>query len=84
MKDFKNRNHSLFKHLSFYDRFLLFIRPRIFIVSKNNPSIDLYWYVTCLHKNKQATISINNTDSLNLGRKLPITNGLKYPLNSDL
>jgi hypothetical protein len=72
------------KNLSSYDKFLLFIRPRIFTVSKANSSIDLYWYVTCLHKNKQPTISINNTDSFNLGRKYPVTNGLSYPENTDL
>jgi len=79
MKNFKARNYSMLKGLTSYERFLLFIRPRVFIVSKSNPSIDLYWYVTCLHKNKKATISINNTDSFNLGRKYKITDGFSYP-----
>jgi hypothetical protein len=84
MKSFKKVNYSALKSLSSYEKFLLFIRPRIFIVSKANSSIDLYWYVTCLHKNRQPTISINITDSFNLGRKYPVTNGLSYPQNTDL
>ena len=84
IKSFKKVNYSALKSLSSYEKFLLFIRPRIFIVSKANSSIDLYWYVTCLHKNRQPTISINNTDSFNLGRKYPVTNGLSYPQNTDL
>lgn len=84
MKYFKAHNYSMLKNLTSYERFLLFIRPRIFIVSKSNPSVDLYWYVTCLHKNKKPSISINNTDSFNLGRKFSITNGLSYPQNTDL
>ncbi len=74
----------MFRGLSSFDKFLLFIKPRIFTVSKVNPSTDLYWYVTCLRKNRQPTISINNTDSFNLGRKYSITNGLEYPTNEDL
>lgn len=84
MKDFKARYYSMLKNLTSYERFLLFIRPRVFIVSKSNPSVDLYWYVTCLHKNKKPSISINNTDSFNLGKKFPITDGLSYPQNTDL
>ena len=84
MRDFKARNYSMLKNLTSYERFLLFIRPRVFIVSKSNPSVDLYWYVTCLHKNKKPSISINNTDSFNLGRKFPITDGFSYPINTDL
>ena len=84
MKSFKKVNYSALQSLSSYEKFLLFIRPRIFIVSKANSSIDLYWYVTCLHKNRQPTISINNTDSFNLGRKYPLSDGLSYPQNVDL
>jgi hypothetical protein len=84
MKSFKKINYSALKSLTSYEQFLLFIRPRIFIVSKANSSIDLYWYVTCLHKNRQPTVSINNTDSFNSGRKYPVTNGLSYPQNNDL
>lgn len=84
MRVFNARNYSMLKNLTPYEKFLLFIRPRIFIVSKSNPSVDLYWYVTCLHKNSKPSISINNTDSFNLGRKYPITDGFWYPENSDL
>jgi hypothetical protein len=62
----------------------MLIRPRIFVISRSNFSVDLYWYVTCMHKNKQPTISINNTAEFNLGYKYQITNGMTYPLNENL
>jgi len=62
IKNFKKKNYSSFKKLTSFDKLTLFIKPRIFIISKINPSIDLYWYVTCLKKNLQPSISINNTD----------------------
>ncbi len=68
MRLYKRKHYSLVKTLSDYDRFLLFIRPRVFIISKANSNIDLYWYVTCLHRNKQPSLSINNTDEFNMGR----------------
>jgi hypothetical protein len=83
LRDFKKANSQL-KGLSSYDKFLLFIKPRAFFISKINPTYDLYWYVTCLRKNKQPTISINNTESFLKGQKYPITNGLSYPANIDM
>ena len=74
----------MLKKLSSYDKFMLFIRPRVFIISKFNSSVDLYWYITCLRKNKQPSISVNNTDSFLLGRKHTVTDGTTYPMNNDL
>jgi hypothetical protein len=42
------------------DRFIMFIKPRINIISKINTLPDLLWYLRTAKLNNQISISLNN------------------------
>lgn len=44
------------------EQWLMFIRPRVQVLSKANFDNELYWYIAALRGNGQPTISINNTE----------------------
>ena len=45
-----------------YDRFMMFLKPRIHYISKNNTFSDLLWYFRTVKSNPTPSISLNNTD----------------------
>jgi hypothetical protein len=43
------------------DRIMMFVRPRVHIISKYSTFTDLMWYLRTSRANRQLSLSLNNT-----------------------
>jgi len=62
MSEWVKYNKNQGKNYKNEEKFMHFIKPRVFIISKTNYKTDLYWYVTCNRKYTNPTISIRNIE----------------------